>query len=132
MYGRDFSTRFESRRKKMRLIQIAIITAIVLILIGGITFRFDFAAGSHKIVPTACDQTFFGNWQVYYKTSQFEKDVEESYYYIQKGNDHLVKQVNDAILSGSEIVIYYDRWVGFKGITSPREAPIVRIELVSP
>ena len=44
----------------------------------------DYAAGSHRITPTAVDTDMFGNYKVYYKTSQYTQNNQEDYYYIQK------------------------------------------------
>ena len=90
----------------------------------------DYAAGSHRITPTAVDTDMFGNYKVYYKTSQYTQNNQEDYYYIQKEDTELAEQMKDYITEGKEVIVYYDQWVGFKGFTAPSTSPIVRIEEV--
>lgn len=90
----------------------------------------DYAAGSHRITPTAVDTDMFGNYKVYYKTSQYTQNNQEDYYYIQKEDTELAEQMKEYITEGKEVIVYYDQWVGFKGFTAPSTSPIVRIEEV--
>ena len=90
----------------------------------------DYAAGSHRITPTAVDTDMFGNYKVYYKTSQYTQNNQEDYYYIQKEDTELAEQMKEYITEGKEVIVYYDQWVGFKGFTAPSISPIVRIEEV--
>lgn len=90
----------------------------------------DYAAGSHRITPTAVDTDMFGNYKVYYKTSQYTQNNQEDYYYIQKEDTELAEQMKEYVAEGKEVIVYYDQWVGFKGSTAPSTSPIVRIEEV--
>lgn len=86
--------------------------------------------GSHRIIPTAVDTDFFGNYKVYYRTTEYTKNQEEDYYYIEKNNEELVEQLRECIKQNKTVIVYYDKWVGFKGITAPTEAPITKIEVI--
>lgn len=90
----------------------------------------DYAAGSHRITPTAVDTDMFGNYKVYYKTSQYTQNNQEDYYYIQKEDTELAEQMKEYVTEGKEVIVYYDQWVGFKGFTAPSTSPIIRIEEV--
>lgn len=90
----------------------------------------DYAAGSHRITPTAVDTDMFGNYKVYYKTSQYTQNNQEDYYYIQKEDTELAEQMKEYVSEGKEVIVYYDQWVGFKGFTAPSTSPIIRIEEV--
>ena len=111
------------------LMGISVIVAIIFMIVGFCgNLCFDFAAGSHRILPTAIDTDMFGNYLVYYRTSQYTKNAEEDYYYIDKNNKELAEQMQEYIREGKEVVVYYDRYVGFKGISAPTSSPIIRIE----
>lgn len=107
-----------------------------LLIIGFITTAIfgnlclDYATGSHRITPTAVDTDIFGNYKVYYKTSQYTQNNQEDYYYIQKEDTELAEQIKEYVAEGKEVIIYYDKWVGFKGFTAPSTSPIVKIEEV--
>jgi|GEM_PF-5594323 len=113
---------------------------IIFLVVGVILFafvgthllgvRFDYQAGSHKIIPTAVDQDFWNNYIVYYRTTAFMKDEEEKFYYIHRDNKELAQQVRDVILDGHEIFVHYDRYIGVFGIRSPKTSPIVRIDII--
>jgi len=111
-----------------------IFIVIVLSIIGFFIAAFfgnlclDFAAGSHRITPTAVDTDMWGNYKVYYRTSEYTQNSQEDYYYIKKEDTKLAEQMKECVLEGKEVVVYYDEWVGFKGFTNPSEAPITRIE----
>lgn len=90
----------------------------------------DYAAGSHRITPTAVDTDMFGNYKVYYKTSQYTQNNQEDYYYIQKEDTELAEQMKEYVSEGKEVIVYYDQWVGFKGFTAPSTSPIIKIEEV--
>jgi len=104
------------------------ILAVILVAIGIFTIRLDFAAGSHRIIPTAVDTDIWGNYKVYFRTTDFMKNQDEDFYYIEKGNDELAEQMKGCIKSGKTIMVYYDRYLGFKGFTAPCSAPIYKIE----
>jgi len=128
------SSRGQEMRRRATLIHRIAIVTIILIVLGGIfmatIFRFDWAAGSHRIWPTAIDTDFWGNYQVYFRTSIITANSEEDFYYISKGDERLADAVREAIRTNQEIVVHYDRWIGFKGFTAPRSSPIVRIEFI--
>lgn len=113
------------------VVVVALIVCVfaVISFVGGLVF--DFEAGSHRIIPTAMDTDMFGNYKVYFKTSEYTKNNEEDYYYIDKNNKEIAEQMQEYIKKGIEVVVYYDKYVGFKGFTAPRESPIVRIEEVA-
>lgn len=90
----------------------------------------DFAAGSHRITPTAIDTDMWGNYKVYFKTSEYTQNSQEDYYYIKKEDTELAEQMREYIIEGKEVLVYYDEWVGFKGFTNPSEAPITKIEKI--
>lgn len=124
------------RRKKQQMKFRAMVAAIVLIVIAACVFnfanpiRFDYAGGSHRIIPTAVDTDFWGNYKVYFKTSEFTQNKNEDCYYIEKGQDAIAAQVNDAVASGKELVVYYDRYMGWKGFTAPKTSPIIKVETI--
>lgn len=112
-----------------------VVVALIVCVFAVISFAgglvFDFEAGSHRIIPTAMDTDMFGNYKVYFKTSEYTKNNEEDYYYIDKNNKEIAEQMQEYIKKGIEVVVYYDKYVGFKGFTAPKESPIVRIEEVA-
>lgn len=103
---------------------------IIALCIGWFSFKLDFASGSHRITPTSIDTDMWGNYRVYYKTSEYTKDTEESYYFIDKDNTEIKEQMEECIKNQETIMIYYDKYVGFKGITAPDTSPIIRIEVL--
>ncbi len=108
------------------IILIVIIIGILIAIFGNLCF--DFEAGSHKIIPTAVDTDFWGNYKVYYRTTEYTKNSEEDYYYIEKGNKELAEEMQNYIKQGKEVIVYYEKWIGFKGLGAPSESPIIRIE----
>ena len=112
-----------------------VVVALIVCVFAVISFAgglvFDFEAGSHRIIPTAMDTDMFGNYKVYFKTNEYTKNNEEDYYYIDKNNKEIAEQMQEYIKKGIEVVVYYDKYVGFKGFTAPKESPIVRIEEVA-
>ena len=109
-------------------IAIFILVILVLIGVGVFSIRLDFAGGSHRIIPTAIDTDIWGNYKVYYKTSEYTKNSEEEFYYIDKTNKELAQEMQEHIKEKHEITVYYEKYVGFKGITAPGSAPIIKIE----
>lgn len=107
-----------------------VIAVLLLIFIGIFSFRLDFASGSHRITPTSMDTDMWGNYRVYYKTSEYTKDSEESYYFINKNNTEIKEQMEECIKKQETIMIYYEKYVGFKGVTTPYTSPIIRIEVL--
>jgi len=105
-------------------------TLIVLMIIGIMSLKLDFASGQHRITPTSMDTDIWGNYKVYYKTSEYTKDTEERYYYIEKDNTEIKEQMEECIKNQETIMIYYEKYVGFKGITAPDTSPIIRIEIL--
>lgn len=103
---------------------------IIFILIGLFSLRLDFASGQHRITPTSIDTDIWGNYKVYFKTSEYTQNSQEDYYYIEKGNEELKNQMEECIKNGETVMIYYDKWFGFKGITAPDTSPIIRIEVL--
>lgn len=105
---------------------------IVLLIFCACVFglHLDFASGSHRIKPTAVDTDMFGNYKVYFKTTEYEKNSQEDYYYIEKNNIDLVNEVRQIIKEGKEIIVYYDKYVGFHGWGSPDTAPITKVEII--
>lgn len=101
---------------------------IIFILIGLFSLRLDFASGQHRITPTSIDTDMWGNYKVYFKTSEYTQNSNEDYYYIEKGNEELKTQMEECIKKGETVMVYYDKWVGFKGITAPDTSPIIKIE----
>ena len=99
-------------------------------MIGLFSLRLDFAGGQHRITPTAIDTDIWGNYKVYFKTSEYTQNTQEDYYYIDKNNTELKEQMEECIKNGDTIMIYYDKWVGFKGITAPDTSPITKIEIL--
>lgn len=114
------------------IIFIVIVLSIIVFFIAAIlgNLCLDFAAGSHRITPTAVDTDIWGNYKVYYKTSEYTKNSQEDYYYIKKEDTELAEQMKEYVSEGKEVVVYYDEWVGFKGFTNPSEAPITKIEVI--
>lgn len=114
------------------VIFIVIVVSIIGFFIAAIfgNLCLDFAAGSHRIIPTAVDNDMWGNYKVYYRTTEYTKNSEEDYYYIDKNNTELAEEMKEYIKQGKEVIVYYDKWVGFKGFTAPSTSPITRIEVL--
>lgn len=111
-------------------ISILIGAVIILFLIGLFSLRLDFASGQHRITPTSIDTDMWGNYKVYFKTSEYTQNANEDYYYIDKNNTELKDQMQECIKNGDTIMVYYDKWVGFKGLTAPDTSPITKIEIL--
>lgn len=103
---------------------------IILFFIGLFSLRLDFASGQHRITPTSIDTDMWGNYKVYFKTSEYTQNANEDYYYIDKENTELKEQMEECIKNGDTVMVYYDKWVGFKGITAPDTSPITKIEIL--
>lgn len=103
---------------------------IILFCVGLFSLRLDFASGQHRITPTSIDTDIWGNYKVYFKTSEYTQNSNEDYYYIDKDNTELKEQMEECIKNGDTVMVYYDKWVGFKGITAPDTSPITKIEIL--
>ena len=103
---------------------------IILFFTGLFSLRLDFASGQHRITPTSIDTDIWGNYKVYFKTSEYTQNSNEDYYYIEKGNEELKEQIEECIKNGDTIIVYYDKYFGFKGITAPNTSPITNIEIL--
>ena len=103
---------------------------IILFFIGLFSLKLDFASGQHRITPTSIDTDMWGNYKVYFKTSEYTQNSNEDYYYIDKDNTELKEQMEECIKNGDTVMVYYDKWVGFKGITAPDTSPITKIEIL--
>ena len=119
-------------KRKLKIVAVSVLAVIVIVLILTFAspFRFDYAAGSHRITPTAVDTNLWGNYVVYYRTTDLTRESEEGIYYIEKGNTAIANQLEEAMVGGNEVVVFYDRYVGWKGFTAPRTSPITRVEVV--
>ena len=115
---------------KLKVIVFCTSVAFIVIPYLYFSFRFDYAGGSHRIIPTAVDRTLVGHYLVYYKTTVLTKDQDEGTYYILRRDKAIADQIQNAMVRGQEIVVFYDRWIGFKGVTSPHTSPIIRVEVV--
>lgn len=108
-----------------------LVGAIIILFCAGLfSLRLDFASGQHRITPTSIDTDIWGNYKVYFKTSEYTQNANEDYYYIDKDNTELKEQMEECIKNGDTVMVYYDKWVGFKGITAPDTSPITRIEIL--
>lgn len=103
---------------------------IILMFIGLFGIRLDFASGQHRITPTSIDTDVWGNYKVYFKTSEYTQNSQENYYYIDKDDTELKEQMEECIKNGNTVMVYYDRYIGFKGITAPDTSPITKIEIL--
>lgn len=110
------------------LLTIAFFVFMLAALLGNLCL--DFASGNHRITPTAVDTDMWGNYKVYYRTSQYTQNSQEDYYYIDKDDTELAEQMKEYVKQGKEVVVYYDKYVGFKGISAPCTSPIIKIELI--
>lgn len=110
---------------------ITILVVFALLILFGLGLRLDFAGGSHRITPTAVDNDFWGNYIVYFKTSEYTQNTQESYYCIDKGDIELAEEMKDYIKQGKDVMVYYDKYVGWKGISSCGESPITKIEAIN-
>lgn len=110
------------------VITILIILFFIIALVGNLCL--DFASGSHRITPTAVDSDMWGNYKVYYRTSQYTQNSQEDYYYIDRDNSELAEQMKKYVSEGVEVIVYYDKYIGFKGFMNPSSSPIVKIEIV--
>lgn len=116
-------------KKAKKIFFIILITIWAICIVLDLTgFRFDYEAGQHSIVPTAIDSDFWGNYKVYYKTTFTERNSSESFYYIEKNRTDLVQTIEECIKAKTYIIVYYDKWIGFKGLTSPTSSPIIKID----
>lgn len=113
------------KRLALTLLVIIAIT-LTIFQVGG--FRLDTAGGQHIIIPTAIDTDVWGNYKVYYKTTMYESNQSEGYYMIEKERLDLVEQIQKYMRERKQIIVHYNRYIGFKGISSPRKAPIIQIE----
>lgn len=104
---------------------------IILFFVGLFSLRLDFASGQHRITPTSIDTDMWGNYKVYFKTSEYTQNANEDYYYIDKNNTELKEQMEECIKNRDTVMVYYDKWVGFKGITAPYTSPITKIEILN-
>ena len=111
-------------------ITILIGAIIILFFVGVFSLRLDFASGQHRITPTSIDTDMWGNYKVYFKTSEYTQNANEDYYYIDKDNTELKDQMQECIKNGDTVMVYYDKWVGFKGLTAPGTSPITKIEIL--
>ena len=103
---------------------------IILLFIGLFSLRLDFASGQHRITPTSIDTDMWGNYKVYFKTSEYTQNSQEDYYYIDKNNTELKEQMEECIKNEDTVMVYYNKWIGFKGITAPATSPIIKIEVL--
>lgn len=103
---------------------------IIVFFVGLFGLRLDFASGQHRITPTSIDTDIWGNYKIYFKTSEYTQNSQEDYYYIDKNNTDLKEQMEECIKNGDTVMVYYDKWVGFKGITAPDTSPITKIEVL--
>ena len=110
------------------IVSILVFIGLLMLLFGNLCL--DFASGNHRITPTAVDNDFWGNYKVYYRTSQYTQNAQEDYYYIDKQNTELAEQMKEYVRQGKEVVVYYDKYIGFKGMSAPTTSPIIRIEVI--
>lgn len=119
-------------KKAKKIFFILLITIWVICIALDLTgFRFDYEVGQHSIIPTAIDTDFWGNYKVYYKTNFYEPNSYESFYYIEKNRTDLVQTIEECIKAQTYIIVYYDKWIGFKGLTSPSSSPIIKIDYLN-
>ena len=111
-------------------ILILIGAVVILFFIGVFSLRLDFESGQHRITPTSIDTDMWGNYKVYFKTSEYTQNTNEDYYYIDKNDTELKDQMQECIKNGDTIMVYYDKWIGFKGVTAPSTSPITKIEIL--
>jgi hypothetical protein len=109
---------------------ITIMAILFFVVICLCNFCLDFASGSHRITPTAIDNDIWGNYKVYYRTSQYTQNNQEDYYYIDRDDKKIAEQINECIRQGKEAIVYYDKYVGIKGISAPKTSPIIKIEVI--
>ena len=112
----------------MAIIMILFVGIMLLLIFGNLCL--DFASGSHRIIPTAVDNDMWGNYKVYYRTTAYTKNSEEDFYYIDKNNTKLADDMREDIKNGKEVIVYYDKYVGFMGISAPKSSPITKIEVI--
>lgn len=123
--GNIKENKIKNINKKFIIIIIVIWGLLGVLEITGL--RLDYSSGQHSIIPTAIDTDFWGNYRLYYKTTIVESNSSESYYYIEKDREDLVEIISECIKNKKEVVVYYDRWIGFKGLGSPETSPIIKI-----
>ena len=111
-------------------ILLCILFIIFLIVSVAGNLCFDFASGSHRIIPTAIDNDMYGNYKVYYRTTEYTKNSEEDYYYIDKKDKELAEQMREYIKNEKTVMVYYDKYVGFKGWGATTSAPVTKIEVI--
>ena len=126
---KDKEKKVRVRKLAKRLIFIIETLFIVpLIIFQFAGFRIDTAGGQHIIIPTAVDTDLWGNYKVYYKTTVFEGNQAEGYYMIEKEREDLANEAKEYMKKREQIIVYYERYIGFKGISSPKSAPIIKME----
>ena len=125
----DKENRKENEIKKVhkRFISAIVIIWVIFGILEITGLRLDYSAGQHYIIPTAIDTDFWGNYKVYYKTTVYESNASESYYYVQRDRNDLIELIQNYIKDKKEIMVYYDKWVGFKGLSSPDTSPIIKV-----
>jgi hypothetical protein len=128
----NLEKRMSKQRRNWSVLKLCFILIILSAIVLSVCspLRFDFAGGNHRIIPTAIDTDLWGNYKVYYKTSDFTHNRTEDYYYIDKDQPDLAELASQNILGNKEMVVYYDRYIGWKGFTAPKTSPIIRIETV--
>lgn len=129
--------RLSKKRWGRRKTYFMIMMAFTFILFGAVVylispFRFDFASGSHRILPIAIDTDVWGNYRVYFRTNPFAYNGGDDFYYIDKDDKELAQQVARVIADDKEIVVHCDQYIGWKGFTAPLTSPIVRIDTIQP
>ena len=118
------------KRRKRSISIVGILILILVVVIGNLTFRFDYAGGTHRIIPTAIDNDFWGNYKVYYRTSIMTQNQNEDHYFIARNNTYLAEMMREAIRNNQEVIVTYERYIGFKGFTAPESSPITNIEFL--
>ena len=56
-------------------ILILIGAVVILFFIGVFSLRLDFESGQHRITPTSIDTDMWGNYKVYFKTSEYTQNT---------------------------------------------------------
>ena len=65
-----------------------------------------------------------------YGISDYKLLKNNNYYYIDKNNTELKEQMEECIKNGNTVMVYYDKYIGFKGISAPTSSPITKIEIL--
>lgn len=121
------------RKKKWNRKLIRLFIVLLLFMVGFIAYTgtyFDLRFGKDIIRPTSISRDIWGNYKIHFDSDMASNDRFEGFYYIDANQSWLAGEVNDAIKSNRDIVIYYDSYIGWKGLMAPETSPIIMVKII--